>query len=230
MSFTQRIFSSSLGRKYLMAISGALLMVFLIAHMTGNLLVFAGPDAFNAYGHYLKTHPQLLWPARIGLIVLFVLHVYTGISLARENRAARPTAYAFKNTIQATLASRTMALTGLLVLAYLIYHLLHFTIGIVQPQYFSGVDGQGRHDIYTMFILGFRNPIIYSSYVLAQIVLVLHLSHASRSFFQSMGWNQARFSGAIKTFSVAYTLVIFLGFLITPTCVILNFIKLPGEL
>ncbi len=230
MSFTQRIFSSSLGRKYIMAISGVLLMGFLVVHMTGNLLVLSGPDAFNAYGHYLKSHPQLLWPARIGLLVLFVLHVYSGIALARENRMARPEAYAFKKTIQATLASRTMALTGLLVLTYLIYHLLHFTIGIVQPQYFSGVDGQGRHDIYTMFVLGFRNPIIYASYVVAQIVLVTHLSHASRSFFQSMGWNQQRFSGAIKTFSLAYTAVIFIGFMAPPTCVLLNIIKLPGEL
>jgi succinate dehydrogenase / fumarate reductase cytochrome b subunit len=163
-----------------MAISGALLLVFLVVHMSGNLLVLKGPDAFNDYGHFLKTHPQLLWPARIGLLVLFVLHIYLGISLARENRAARPTPYASKNTVQATLASRTMALTGLLILAYLIYHLLHFTIGVVQPQFFSGVDGQGRHDIFTMFVLGFRDPIIFASYVVAQLILVRDQARQSR--------------------------------------------------
>lgn len=230
MSFTQRIFGSSLGRKYVMAISGALLLVFLVVHMSGNLLVLKGPDAFNEYGHFLKTHPQILWPARIGLLVLFVVHVYLGISLARENRQARPTPYASKNTVQATLASRTMALTGLLILAYLIYHLLHFTIGTIQPQYFSGVDADGRHDIFTMFVLGFRDPIIFGSYVAAQIILAVHLSHATRSVFQTMGWNQQRFFGVLKGFSIAYTAVVIIGFMTPPTLVALRIIKLQGEM
>jgi len=230
MSFTQRIFQSSLGRKYLMAISGSLLMVFLLAHMSGNLLVFSGPDAFNAYGHYLQTHPLILWPARIGLLVLFTLHIYLGLTLQAENRKARPTAYAFNNTVQATLTSRYMLLTGLLILAYVIYHLLHFTIGVVQPQYFTGLDAENRHDIYTMFVMGFRNPIIYASYVFAQTVLVLHLSHGAASMFQSLGWNESRFRGLIRKFSVAYVIIIFVGFLAGTTLILLNVIKLPGEL
>ncbi|MCE9599227.1 MAG: succinate dehydrogenase cytochrome b subunit [Spirochaetia bacterium] len=230
MSFKQRIFYSSLGRKYVMALTGVLLLVFLIAHMTGNLLVLSGPDAFNAYGHYLKTHPQLLWPMRIGLLLTFVVHIYLAISLSLENNAARPQAYAFKNTVQATLTSRYMMLTGTLTLTYLIYHLLHFTLGAVQPQYFSGVDGENRHDIYTMFIMGFRNPIIYASYLVAQINLVFHLKHGSRSVFQTMGWNQDRFKGLINGFSLTYVTIIFVGFLLGPTLIVLNVIKLPGEM
>jgi succinate dehydrogenase / fumarate reductase cytochrome b subunit len=141
MKLLPRPVRSSLGSKYVMAITGLLLIGFVIAHMAGNLLVFAGPDALNAYAHALKDKPALLWTARIGLLLVFVVHVVLGIRLTLQNRAARPTPYAYEDTLSASWAARHMLLTGLVLLAFVIYHLGHFTLGAVVPAKFQSVHG-----------------------------------------------------------------------------------------
>jgi succinate dehydrogenase / fumarate reductase cytochrome b subunit len=130
---------SSIGQKYLMAITGLLLTGFVLAHMTGNLLLYAGPDALNAYAAALKSHPALLWTARLGLLAVFLLHLFLALRLAAQNRKARPVPYQFERTIQASWASRHMLLTGLVLLAFIVYHLAHFTLGVVE-----GAAGQRR--------------------------------------------------------------------------------------
>jgi succinate dehydrogenase / fumarate reductase cytochrome b subunit len=132
MKLLPRPVRSSLGSKYVMAITGLLLIGFVLAHMTGNLLVFLGPDAINSYAHALKDKPALLWTARLGLLVVFVVHVVLGIRLTMQNRAARPTPYVYEDTLQASWASRHMLLTGLVLLAFVVYHLAHFTLGVVK--------------------------------------------------------------------------------------------------
>jgi succinate dehydrogenase / fumarate reductase cytochrome b subunit len=123
---------SSLGSKYVMALTGIALIGFVVAHMSGNLLVYAGRDALNTYAATLKQHPALLWAARAGLLVIFVVHVVLGIRLTRQNSAARPVSYAYEDTLQASWASRHMLLTGLVLLAFVVYHLAHFTLGVVK--------------------------------------------------------------------------------------------------
>src|SRR3954447_21249330 len=120
-------FRSSLGKKYVMAVTGFALLIFVIGHMLGNLQVFLGPDQINAYGNFLQTTPELLWSARIGLLVMIGLHLYSGITLWAENKAARPVGYGAYKPMAASWASRTMLMSGLIVASFIIYHLLHYT-------------------------------------------------------------------------------------------------------
>ena len=122
---------SSLGKKYVMAVTGVLLIGFVIVHMSGNLLLFAGRDAINTYAAALTARPALLWTARIGLLAVFLVHLFVAFRLTYENYSARPQGYAFERTLQASFASRHMMLTGLVLLAFIVYHLAHFTLGVV---------------------------------------------------------------------------------------------------
>lgn len=131
MASPLRLARSSLGGKYLMALTGLLLIGFILGHMAGNLLIYAGADALNSYAHALKSKPPLLWAARLGLFVVFLVHIGLGLKLTRQNIEARPVRYVREDTIRASWASRHMLLTGLLVLAFLLYHLAQFTFGVV---------------------------------------------------------------------------------------------------
>lgn len=141
MNLLVRLVRSSLGSKYLMALTGLALIGFVVAHMVGNLLIYAGPDAINTYAQALKARPALLWAARLGLLTVFLLHLSFGLRLWIQNRSARPQRYVYEETVQASWASRHMALTGLVLLAFVTYHLAHFTLGVVKPanlQYAAG--------------------------------------------------------------------------------------------
>src|SRR3954464_10141162 len=127
------LFRSSIGRKFLMAVTGLILIAFVIGHLVGNLQVFSGPDRLNGYAHFLQSLGPTLWAARIGLLIAVGIHVWAATVLTLENHAARQTKYGVKHTIRATLASRTMRWTGYVVFAFILYHLAHFTLGIAQP-------------------------------------------------------------------------------------------------
>src|SRR5205085_11893527 len=127
MNIFTHVFKSSLGRKYVMAITGFFLFLFVIAHLAGNLQLFLGPEALNRYGHFLQSNPELLWPARAALLVLVALHIWAALALSGENRAARPVGYAVYRPVGSSYASRTMLMSGLIALVFIIYHLLHFT-------------------------------------------------------------------------------------------------------
>ncbi|MFO0841980.1 MAG: succinate dehydrogenase cytochrome b subunit [Gemmataceae bacterium] len=133
---------SSLGKKYAMAVTGLLLIGFVVAHMSGNLLIYLGPDALNSYAQALKARPALLWAARGGLLAVFLVHLFLAFRLTRQNYAARPTAYVYEETLQATWASRHMMLTGLVLLLFIAYHLAHFTLGVVHPADVQVVNGE----------------------------------------------------------------------------------------
>jgi succinate dehydrogenase / fumarate reductase cytochrome b subunit len=133
MNVLLRPVRSSLGAKYAMAITGLALIGFVIAHMSGNLLIYAGRDALNSYAATLKHRPALLWAARLGLLAVFVIHVALGLRLTWQNQLARPVPYVCERTVKANWASRHMLLTGLVLLAFTVYHLAHFTLGVVKP-------------------------------------------------------------------------------------------------
>ncbi|HAB16766.1 MAG TPA: succinate:quinone oxidoreductase, partial [Verrucomicrobiales bacterium] len=139
MNLVQRIWRSSLGRKYLMAGTGAALFFFLIGHLLGNLQIFGPPELINNYAHFLQSKPELVWTARLGLLAILSVHIASAVSLSAQNRAARPIAYASgKPAYGAPVASRTMLVSGLIILAFVIYHLLHFTA--LLPQ----INGTGK--------------------------------------------------------------------------------------
>lgn len=222
------VLTSSIGSKILMALTGLALVLFILVHMAGNLQMFSGQDAMNNYGITLRKFGPLLWAVRLGLLAVALAHVIMSIRLWLQNRAARPSAYAFKNTVQASLASRTMIISGLIILGFLVYHLLHFTLGVTHPDDFALHDAQGRHDIYNMVVHGFQNPLVSGFYILAMVLLFSHLSHGASSFFQSLGWNPPRLNNFIKKFGPVVAWLICLGFVSVPLGVLLGIIKLAG--
>ncbi len=219
---------SSVGRKAVMAISGIFLFGFVIAHLLGNLQVFIGQEALNSYAQHLQELAFLLWPARVFLIAVLVVHIFVSISLAQENRKARPVRYKYQDTVQASYASRVMVMSGVLVFAFIIFHLAHFTFGLTHPQYFKLLDGKGRHDVYSMMVMSFRDWVVAGSYVIAMGFLCLHLSHGLSSMFQSLGLNNEKAMGKLNAGGKLLALFIFAGYISIPVAAFLNFIKLPN--
>jgi succinate dehydrogenase / fumarate reductase cytochrome b subunit len=216
-----------------MAVTGLLIIGFLIAHLTGNLLIFAGPEKLNAYGQGLRDLGPLLWVARIGLIVMLGLHVWSSIELASRNRQARPVQYMQKRPLRSKLTSRTMLLSGLTILFFVTYHLLHYTLGIVQPATFYAdsyklADGRIVHDVYSMVIAGFKNPFITLSYIFAMVFVSAHLNHAVQSAFQTLGVSNTKYSSVISKIGPALAAILLIGYLSIPLSVLSGVIK-PHE-
>ncbi len=202
MSWLTDFWRSSVGGKAVMAVTGLLLFGFVVAHLLGNLQLLAGPDKLNAYAKWLHDLGPGLWAARIGLLAVFVLHVLTGIRLARANKAARPVAYAQQATAKATFASRSMVLTGLSTLAFVVYHLLHFTFGAVHADFAARkAAGAGGFDVYAMVTSSFGSPPIAIAYAAFQLVLFLHLKHGIQSLAQTLGIHHGRYTPMIQTLS-----------------------------
>jgi len=224
MNLFSRAYGSSLGKKYIMAITGFLLFLFVIVHMAGNLQVFLGPEPMNAYAHLLKSKPGLLWTARIGLIIIAILHIVSAVQLAAENRAARPNAYAEGKPI-ASFASRTILVSGLIVLAFIVYHLMHFTFGVTNPDFMDLHDPLGQHDVYRMVVNGFTNPYVSVFYIISMGLLCLHLSHGVSSMFQSLGIRRKKTLAAFNRFAQVSALLIFIGNCSIPIMILAGVVK-----
>ena len=228
-----RFYGSSIGKKVIVALSGIVLVLFLAGHLTGNLLMYAGQDPMNDYAEFLHgmAHGAGIWIARIGLIVALVLHVSTTLQLVRMNRAARGTEYAKKNTVQASFSSRIMVVSGLTILSFVVFHILHFTAR-VGNDYDSIVqtmpDGTTRHDVYSMVITGFQFWPTVLFYVIAMALLCSHLGHGVASIFQTLGLSSDKSWPLIRKAGTAFAIVIFLGFVSIPVAVMLGALKLPA--
>ncbi len=240
MNLVGSLFCSSIGRKILMAVTGLILIGFVVGHLVGNLQIFQEPDHINGYGQFLHSLGALLWVARIVIIVSVVLHIWAATVLTLENKQARGTDYGFKHTIQATLSSRAMRWTGYIVLAFLLYHLAHFTLGLAQtgtykenlPHYTMVGDYRVAGfvvvkagtpevlDVYNMVILGFQNPVVSLFYIIAVGLLSVHLLHGFDSLFQTLGLRSAKWSDVLRKLSIAFCLVYFLANLAIPGAVL----------
>jgi len=223
--------SSSIGKKLIVALTGLVLVLFLAGHLTGNLLIFAGRDAFNDYAEILHNmlHGTGVWIARIGLLVAVILHIAATISLTRQNRAARKQ-YEFKNTIQASGSSRIMIWSGLTIMAFVVYHLLHFTARVGNefdnPSLYTdpvhlAATGLVRHDAWKMVIDGFSVWYVVLFYIISMVLLCSHLSHGVASIFQTLGLRSKKSAPLIDTISKTYSAVIFLGFISIPVAILL---------
>lgn len=210
-----------------MAITGVGLVLFLVAHLSGNLLIFLGPEHMNEYALQLREllHGSAIWVLRLGLLVFVVLHILSGIKLAALNRRAKGSINGRVAYKTATIASRTMIYTGLLIVAYVVYHLAHFTWGMVHCEYYHYVDHLGRHDVYRMVIESFRQPLITILYVLAMVVTGFHLNHAISSAFQTLGINHPRYTPMIRSVGPLLGFVLVVGFLSVPVSIIFGFVK-----
>ena len=228
MKVITNIFGSSLGKKYIMAVSGFILFLFVVGHLAGNLQFFLGADSINRYGHFLQTNVELIWPARIFLLLMIGLHIWSAINLSIENKAARPIPYADWNPTTASYASRTMLMSGIIIFIFIVYHLLHYT---VQVQYinFTGQsfvtfeDPQKRHDIFKMMVVGFKNPWVSGFYIIGIGLLCLHLSHGVSSMFQSLGLKNKVYGPCLDRGSQIIAWLIFLGYVSIPISVLLGY-------
>lgn len=201
MNWVLRFWRSSIGGKVTMALTGLLLFGFVVAHMLGNLQFLAAPAKINGYARLLHDTGPLLWVARLFLLAVLVVHVATGMRLVRENRAARPVRYHVAATMQASWASRSMVLTGLSTLAFLVYHLLHFTIGAVHRGD-AALRAQGDgFDVHAMMKASLGHPGIALAYAAAQVLLFFHLAHGMQSLMQTVGLHHARYTPWIRTLS-----------------------------
>lgn len=222
--------SSSIGKKLFVAISGAALLLFALGHMVGNLQVFIGQDQINKYAHALQSLGAMLWVIRAGVILMAILHVWFAVKLKLENWKARPVKYAFESTVQAGLASRTMIWSGLLIFAFITYHLLHFTFMATHPEYkglSAMLDGKEVHDVYSMIIFGFKQPLISAFYIVMMFLLAYHLSHGIKSMFQTLGWNNERCEPKLNKLAITLATIIFLGYISIPIAILSGIIKLP---
>jgi len=187
-----RVLKTSVGRKLAMAVTGKFLLLFLLGHAAGNATLWVG--AINSYAAHLHTLPSLVRVVRLGLFVLLSLHVWQGIALTLENRAARGGGYAVTSYRRATIASRTMIWTGLVIAGFLIYHLLHFTVQALYPEAAAAthLDALGRPDVQGMLVAGLRNAATAAIYVVGIFSLGLHLFHGIASSLQTFGLNGPR--------------------------------------
>jgi succinate dehydrogenase / fumarate reductase cytochrome b subunit len=228
MSSWSRTLSSSIGTKAIMAATGLAILLFVTAHLLGNLQIYLGPEPINRYAAFLKSVPEILWAMRAGLLVIFVLHVLSAVRLTLQNRAARPVRYAVRKPQEAGVASRTLLLTGLLVLAFVLYHLAHFTLGLTDPANFHHLDEAGRHDVYRMMILGFRQPPVVVIYLAAMTVMGFHLWHAVGNLFQTLGWSTPRYRPMIARGGRILALALVLGNVSIPLSVLLGIVTLTS--
>ena len=229
--FISEFCHSSVGRKMIVAMTGVILILFVIGHLLGNLQIFLGPEWINAYSQHLRDLGPLLWLIRIFLLVSVLLHIYFTILLAIENRSARPEAYRDRNYVKASWASRHMVVSGLVVLAFIIFHLLHFTARKFDPQFpLLKLDPLNRYDVYSMMVYGFQNVYVSIFYVVGLFLLTLHLTHGSSSFFQSLGLNNERLTPKLAVAGRIFAWLLFIGYTSIPIAVLLGFIKPAQQL
>ena len=226
MSWFGSYVRSSIGAKHVMAVTGLVLFGFAIVHMIGHLQMFGGQNMYNAYAHFLQELWEVKWPVRAGLLALLAIHVILAIGLVAKNRAARPVGYARYRAVTSSAVGRAMAATGLVVFAFLAFHILHFTLGQVQPGYFHMMDPKDRWDAYSMFIHGFQNPAIYAVYLAGMVLLAMHLGHGAASWLQSLGLRHPKYP--VDRLGPRLAVALFVGYMVPPTAVLVGLLRLPG--
>ena len=212
-----------------MAATGALLFLFVVGHLIGNLQVFGPPELINAYAHFLQSKPAMVWGARLGLLVLVVLHVTTAVQLSIANKAARPVGYAADPVYGSTWQSRYMLMSGIVIAAFIVYHLAHFTAllpGIYGVGDFTKLKtvlhGEVVPDVYAMMILAFQVWPVTLFYLVAQALLFIHLGHGLASMFQTFGLRNHIWWRRIQYFARAASLAIFIGYAVIPVAIYLR--------
>jgi succinate dehydrogenase / fumarate reductase cytochrome b subunit len=218
------LYRSTIGKKTIMAITGLIGIGYLILHMTGNLKIFQGPEHFNEYAHFLRTvgspmvpERGLLWLVRLVLLGAVVLHVMAAYQLTRIDLASRPVRYAQRRPVQASFASRTMRWGGVILVLFIIYHLLHLTLGIVHPDF--NHEGDAYHNVISAFQVWW----VTIFYIVAMIALGFHIYHGFWSMFQTVGLNNAKFNGLLRGLAVLLGLAIVVGFISVPIAVLFGY-------
>ena len=221
------LFTSTVGRKILMAVTGLMLVGFITVHLLGNLSIFWGADAINAYAKHLHDLGPLVWIFRLVMLCLFAIHITFGVQLYLENKAANPEPYAVQKTLVTTFSAKTMVFTGLIILAFLIYHLLHFTVQVTNPDISAHnlplVDG--HLDVFTMVVMSFQKVFIAIIYMIAMVALFLHLSHGVSSWVQTLGWSTGPSQDKVTALGKLVAIVYGLAYIAIPLFILAHIVK-----
>ena len=209
---------SNVGQKAIMAVTGGMLFVFILGHLAGNLQIFSGRERINAYAAFLKSTGELIWVARAGLLTAVVLHIYAAVQITLANWRARPIGYAFKREIETTYAARTMIISGPLVLLYVVYHLMMFTTLTTGP-------GYSPTDVYGNVIKAFQSPVIAGVYILAMLLLGMHLYHGIWSMLHTLGISNPRYDKLRRFVAPAIAVLIAAGYISIPLAVLAGVIQ-----
>jgi succinate dehydrogenase / fumarate reductase cytochrome b subunit len=236
MSWFTNLYASSIGKKLIMALTGLIIFGFAVGHMSGNLLIFLGPDVFNGYAAALKGNLPLLWVTRLTLLAAFPLHIFSAIQLKRLNAAARPSNYGEWQPQASTRSSRTMIYGGVVLLFFIVYHILHFTLHIQQPEFAAltyNLDGEQVHGAFEMVLMGFAPTGMgifhVVLYLAAMVALCLHIYHGVWSAMQSLGLNHPKYNDLRKRVAAAFAFVLLIGFSAGPLLTIAGVTKAAGE-
>jgi succinate dehydrogenase cytochrome b subunit len=215
-----RFWQTTIGKKAIMAVTGFILFGFVVGHLLGNLQIFLPPEKLNDYAATLRSHPGLLWGARITLLVSVFLHIWSSFELWLLQRAARPIKYLKKTNIHSTYASRTMVWSGPIILAFVIFHLLHLTFGTVHPG-----GPFNAHNVYNNVVTGFQVWPVSLFYIVAMIMLCYHLYHGLWSMFQSLGISHPVYTPWLQRLAKLVAILIAVGDIAIPVAVLAGFIK-----
>jgi succinate dehydrogenase / fumarate reductase cytochrome b subunit len=217
-----KLLSNTVGKKILMAVTGQILILFIIAHVIGNSTIYF--SGLNAYAEHLHALAALVWANRFVMLVVISVHIFFGISLTLENHSAKYEKYAVTKSLRATFASRNMIWTGLVIGGFLVYHLLHFTLQVTNPATAASanLDAAGRPDVYGMVLAGFQNTWISIIYVASMVALLLHLSHGIQSSFQSLGLNNDNTLPVYEKIGNTMAYVLFIAYIAIPVIIVIG--------
>lgn len=223
------LLQSTIALKVYMALTGVVLTGFVIGHMAGHLQVFTGRDAYNSYAQMLQNLGMLKWAVRLGLLGAIAVHIACAVTLNNRKHSARPHGYpGGLRRNRTSVAAMYMFEGGLVVFAFILYHLAHFTLGFVHTEGFDLVDGQ-RRDLYSHFVMSFQHPLIVATYILANAALAAHLSHGVQSMFKTLGLAEGRYRHPIELVGPAIAVIVFLGFIAVPIACFLGIVTLGGH-
>jgi succinate dehydrogenase / fumarate reductase cytochrome b subunit len=235
MSLIRNFYASTVGKKVVMAVSGLVLVLFVLGHMAGNLKIFAGIDPatgdykIDDYGRFLRSmgsemlgHSGVLWIVRVVLLACVVIHAISGIQLARLNRAAKPVGYKTKSYRSANAASLTMIYGGLFLIVFIVFHILHFTTGNLH------FDGFVEGEVYANVWSAFQNVLTAGFYVVSMALLGLHLYHGTWSMFQTLGVDTPRWNQGLRTMAKFIAVALFIGFSAVPVGIAAGLLPAPA--
>jgi succinate dehydrogenase / fumarate reductase cytochrome b subunit len=213
-----RFYESTIGKKAIMAVTGLILFGFLIAHMLGNLQIFLGSTVMDHYAETLHGNPALLWTVRTIVLISVVLHIWASIQLTMIKKEARPVAYVKRANVSSSWASRSMMLSGPIIAAFVVFHLLHLTTGTIHPNFVE------LH-AYENLVTGFAVVPFAIVYIVVMILIGFHLNHGIWSLFQSLGLSHPRYTPMIKKFAAVFSWILIAGFISVPVAVLTGLVR-----